>query len=148
MFASTISCLSWSVLSSSYWSGPALWYGSIVLALMAVMLGAQQVMFLPDNFDADAARDFRVRLMVRSSREKKRAAEVLEPRQSMLFAWQAPLMCLSCSVVFFHAGLLSVVVSPLARKREWGDEAKVCRILKSLGGVYLPGRGGELTAAL
>ena len=89
MFASTISCLSWSNLSSSHWSGPALWYGSIVLALMAVMLGAQQVMFLPDNFDGNAARDFRKRLMVRS-REKR--AE-LEPRQSMLFAWQAPLMC-------------------------------------------------------
>lgn len=133
MFASTISCLSWGVLSSSYWSGPALWYGSIVLALMAVMLGAQQVMFLPDNFDGNAARSFRKRLMVRSNREEKRAIELLEPRQSMLFAWQAPLMCLSCSVVFFHAGLLSVVVSPLARKREWGDEAKVCGVLKSFG---------------
>lgn len=42
-------------------------------------------------------------------------------------------MCLSCLVVFFHAGLLLVVVSPLARKREWGHEAKVCGILKSLG---------------
>ena len=128
MFASTISCLSWSNLSSSYWSGPALWYGSIVLALMAVMLGAQQVMFLPDKFDGNAARDFRRRLMVRS-REKR--AE-LEPRQSMLFAWQAPLMCLSCSVLFFHAGLLSVVVSPLARKPGWGDEAKVCGMMKFL----------------
>ena len=134
MFASTISCLSWSVLSSSYWSGPALWYGSIIFALTAVMLGAQQVMFLPDNFDANAARAFRKKLMVcgsssSSSREKRRAAELLEPRQSMLFAWQAPLMCLSCSVVFFHAGLLAVVIGPLARKREWGDEAKVCGIL-------------------
>ena len=132
MFASTISCLSWSVLSTSYWSGPALWYGSIVLALMAVMLGAQQVMFLPDNFDANAARDFRKRLMVRSSNREKRRGEDLEPRQSMLFAWQAPLMCLSCSVVFFHAGLLSVVVGPLVRKGEWGDEAKVCGLLKTL----------------
>ena len=130
MFASTISCLSWSNLSSSHWSGPALWYGSIILALMAVMLGAQQVMFLPDKFDGNAARDFRKRLMVRG-REKMRAE--LEPRQSVLFAWQAPLMCLSCSVMFFHAGLLSVVISPLARKPGWGDEAKVCGILKSLG---------------
>ena len=128
MFASTMSCLSWSNLSSSHWSGPALWYGSIVLALMAVMLGAQQAMFLPDRIDGNAARDFRKRLMVRS-REKR--AE-LEPRQSMLFAWQAPLMCLSCSVVFFHAGLLSVVVSPLARKPGWGDEAKVCGMMESL----------------
>ena len=137
MFASTISCLSWSVLSTSYWAGPALWYGSIVLALMAVMLGAQQVMFLPDSLDANAARDFRKRLMVHGGRrEKKRGAELLDPRQSMLFAWQAPLMCLSCSVVFFHAGLLSVVVSPLARKREWGDEAKVCGLLEHLGGCF------------
>ena len=132
MFASTISCLSWSVLSSSYWSGPALWYGSIIFALTAVMLGAQQVMFLPDNFDTNAARAFRKKLMVcgsSSSREKRRVAELLEPRQSMLFAWQAPLMCLSCSVVFFHAGLLAVVIGPLARKRELGDEAKVFGIL-------------------
>ena len=105
---------------------------------MAVMLGAQQVMFLLDNFDANAARTFRKRLMVHGGRrEKKRGAGLLEPRQSMLFAWQAPLMCLSCSVVLFHAGLLSVVVSPLARKREWGDEAKVCGLLESLGKSFL-----------
>ena len=113
MFASTISCLSWSNLFTSHWSGPALWYGSIVLALMAVMLRAQQAMFLPDDF---AARDFRKRLLVRS--REKRAD--LEPRQSMWFAWQAPLVCLSCSVVIFYAGLLSVVVSPLARKPDRG----------------------------
>ena len=105
-------------------------------------------MFLPDNFDGNAARALRKRLMVRSSREKEKRGELLEPRQSMLFAWQAPLMCLSCSVMFFHAGLLSVVVSPLARKREWGNEAKVCEILKSLEGFYFSGRGGELTGAL
>ena len=34
-------------------------------------------------------------------------------------------------MVFLHAGLLSVVVSPLARKPGWGDEAKVCGMMKS-----------------
>ena len=134
MFASTISCLSWSNLSSTHWSGRALWYSSIVLALMAVMLGAQQVMFLPDKFDGNAAREFRKRLMVRSKEKMSRAE--LEPRQSVLFAWQAPLMCLSCSVVFFHAGLLAVVGSPLAGKKGWGDEAKACGMLKSFGGEF------------
>lgn len=88
-------------------------------------------MFLPDDkvFDGNAtAREMRKRLMVCCSRREKVRGEV-QPRQSVLFAWQAPLMCLSCSVVFFHAGLLAVVVSPLVRKGGWGDEAKVCGML-------------------
>ena len=129
MFVSTIFCLSWSKLSSTHWSAPALWYSSIVLA---VMLGAQQVMFLPDNFDGNAVRELRKRLMVRSKEKMSRAE--LEPRLSVLFAWEAPLMCLSCLVVFFHAGLLAVVRSPLAGKKGWGNEAKVCGMLKSFGG--------------
>ena len=100
MFTSTISCLSWSNLSTTYWPGPALWYGSIILALISIILGAQQAMFMPDTVDAEAAQEFRRCHMANNGSEKRP-----EPRQIMLFVWQAPLMCLSYSIVFFLAGL-------------------------------------------
>ena len=121
MFTSTISCLSWSNLSTTYWPGPALWYGSIILALTSIIVGAQQAMFMPDTVDTEAAQEFRRRHIANNGSEKRP-----EPRQIMLFVWQAPLMCLSYSIVFFLAGLTSVVLSPLAQRPGWNAEAKVC----------------------
>lgn len=84
MFASTISCLSWSNLSTTYWSGPALWYESIILALTSIILGAQQAMFMPDTVDVEASQEFRRRHIADNGSEKRP-----EPRQVMLFVWQS-----------------------------------------------------------
>lgn len=108
MFASTISCLSWSNLSTTYWSGPALWYESIILALTSIILGAQQAMFMPDTVDVEASQEFRRRHIADNGSEKRP-----EPRQVMLFVWQAPLVCLSYSIVFFLAGLTWVINTTL-----------------------------------
>ena len=47
------------------------------------------------------------------------------PSHMVLFALQAPIMCLTYSIVFFLAGLASVVLSPVAKNPEWNSEAKV-----------------------
>lgn len=47
------------------------------------------------------------------------------PSHLVLFALQAPIMCLTYSIVFFLAGLASVVLSPLAQNPGWNPEAKV-----------------------
>lgn len=118
LFTSIISCLSWSNLSNTNWSGPAFWYAGIILALISIVLGAQQTMVLPDMQDDIDSINIRNRLM---------AANTPQPRPSriMLFVWQSPLMCLTYSIICFLAGLSSVVISPLVRQPSWNDEAKV-----------------------
>ena len=90
---------------------------------MAVILGAQQLIVISNSFSAatdNNALEIRGRLMVvdRSGRD--------QPSRVMLFVLQSPLMCLAYSILLFLAGLLSFVISPLALKPAWNDEAKVC----------------------
>ena len=49
------------------------------------------------------------------------------PSWALVLAWQGPLMFLSYSLVIFLIGLTTYVISPVARKREWDDDAKVGR---------------------
>ena len=112
-----IASLSWVTLSASHWSGPALWYMGIILALTAIVLGAQQTIVLPSEVDRDTALGVQQRLRVHGKEDT--------PRKNMLFISQSPIMCFSLSVACFLAGLSSVVVSPLAQSPLWGPEAKV-----------------------
>ena len=48
--------------------------------------------------------------------------------RNMLFIWQAPIMSLAHSVIFFLVGLISVVVSPFSKEIGWNEEAKVSGI--------------------
>ena len=50
-----------------------------------------------------------------------------QPSHMVLFALQAPLMCLTYSIIFFLAGLTSVVLSPLAENPGWNSDAKVSK---------------------
>ena len=93
-----------------------MWYGAIIFSLNAVILGAQQAMIISDFGDG-----------------KKQASERFKKRsrireRNILFVWQAPIMNLAHSVIFFLVGLISVVVSPFAKNIGWNDEAKVSRI--------------------
>ena len=58
-------------------------------------------------------------------REHASRMEQQQPSHMVLFALQAPLMCLTYSIVFFLAGLASVVLSPLAVSPGWNAQAKV-----------------------
>ena len=64
------------------------------------------------------------------SDDAKQASEKLRKRRkiwerNILFVWQAPIMSLAHSFIGFLVGLISVVVSPFAKKIDWNDEAKV-----------------------
>ena len=89
----------------------------IILALTAIVLGAQQTIVLPSEVDRDTALGVQQRLRVHGKEDT--------PRKNMLFISQSPIMCFSLSVACFLAGLSSVVVSPLAQSPLWGPEAKV-----------------------
>ena len=60
----------------------------------------------------------------------KQASEKLRKRRKIweryiLFVWQAPIMSLAHSFIHLLVGLISVVVSPVAKKIDWNDEAKM-----------------------
>ena len=99
-----------------HWSGPALWYAAIIFSLNAVILGAQQAMVISDLGDGTE----------QASERLRKRSEIKE--RNILFVWQAPIMSLVHSVIFFLVGLISVVVSPFAKEVGWNDEAKVSRI--------------------
>ena len=114
LFGATIASLSWPAVSTSHWSGPALWYAAILLALASIILAGQQAWLLPKSITTQTAEEYKRKLQ--------------SAHRLMLCAWQAPIMCLCYSIVMFLAGLTVVVVSPFATNRIWGDEAKVCSI--------------------
>ena len=141
-----LACLSWSTpLQKAHWSGPACWYAGIVLSLTAIVLGAQQTMYIPGaipspappkttsevTIDEDSALTFQKYLRRRPHSNEANGDSDGEgghgrkPRKYMLFVWQTPLMLFTYSVAFFLAGMSSVVLSPLvAQGVGWTDEAK------------------------
>ena len=93
-----------------------MWYAAIVFSLNAVILGAQQAMVIYDLGDASG----------QASEWLRKGSKIKE--RYILFVWQAPIMSLAHSVIFFLVGLISVVVSPFSKDLGWNDEAKVSRI--------------------
>ena len=92
------------------------------MALMAVILGAQHTMMLPEL----SAPTSNFLTICKKLRGKKSAKNDVRNGGIILFSLQAPLMCLAYSTVFFLAGLASFVISPLAMNPRWNAEAKVC----------------------
>ena len=81
---------------------------------MSVILGGQQAWLLPHSVSIEDAERYKEKLQ--------------SSRRRMVFASQAPMMCICWAIVFFLVGLTVVVVSPFAINRVWGDDAKVCSI--------------------
>jgi hypothetical protein len=135
MFASVTGCLSWTAVQTSHWSGPALWYSSIVYAIASIFLGAQQTLVLPDADSIDALAPDKIESMKQSFMSKGDLNP--QPSRLMLFVWQAPIMLLGCAVFSFLAGLCSVVLSPLARNRSWNEEAKVSNLIACISSINL-----------
>ncbi|KAI9653779.1 MAG: hypothetical protein M1831_005646 [Alyxoria varia] len=207
LFSSLVSALSWTTVQASHWSGPACWYAGIVWSLLAIVLGAQQSMVVPNACKSPGQLDMlRKKVMVgghgrgdamlgkrveseygsrnvtrwidRAKDALKREKEAEEkggkgggeeekgqehddhhrhhhhfhrnhdehdeehhqrprsqPSHMVLFALQAPLMCLTYSIIFFLAGLTSVVLSPLAENPGWNSDAKTTVLFLVASGV-------------
>lgn len=120
------SSLSWPAIINAHWSVSALWYTSLIFALLAISVGAQQLWLLPsvsDNartrFHDDGIRLFRDQLG--DMHTGKNA--------TMVFALQCPLMTFALSLACFVGGLLSLILSPLAMRHGWNDEGKVWNVI-------------------
>ena len=121
------------------------------LSLVAIVMGSQQLLILPNdkrqypvdkmaNHSASMSQQFSPNALTKHSSaleedDKTYLKAVLErlcttgdsdyPNKLHIFALQAPIMFLSGSVVFFLAGLCSVVFAPLAQNLAWDGNAKV-----------------------
>lgn len=121
MFASVVSCLTWEVVKDTHWSGPALWYASILFALASIFSAAQLSLVLPE---ANVARTFNEE-QVTAFKQSLADGNDATPSRTVLFAWQAPMMLLGHSVASYVVGLCVVVITPLARDHTWNASAKV-----------------------
>jgi hypothetical protein len=119
LFASIISCLSWNDLSTRHWTAPTLWYCSILLAITAVITGATQSLVL-DHVCPSSWQTVKACLA-----DQNRLTATPQPNGAMVFTLQYPMMCLSYSIVFFLAGLMSFVYSPVAQSWRWDEDTKV-----------------------
>ncbi|KAL9061135.1 MAG: hypothetical protein Q9162_000280 [Coniocarpon cinnabarinum] len=120
VFTSVTQSLSWPSVANANWSASALLYSSVVLAIAAVVVGAQQQRVLPSfvddahlNFNEKSLQLFRERLMFRDRKNR-----------SVVFALQCPLMMLSFSVLSFLAAMCSTIFGPLVVAIRWDDNAK------------------------
>lgn len=128
MFASVIGCLSWSTVADSHWSGPACWYTSLVFSICGVLTGAQQTLVLVSDDMIDHLTPTELQT-VKQSLASSIWGET-QPSSWVLFSWQVPIMLLCYAVLFFLAGLCSVVYEPLSRSLDWNNDSKVCRIFQ------------------
>ena len=143
--------MQWPGVQKGHWSATALLYASILLSLVAVVSGSQQLLVLPNDgrqYTRDSTGNSQPLPQQVLSEPSDRSERELEdpeklhllaiakrfrdirrgdrPNALQVFALQVPIMLLALAVVTFIAGLCSVVFAPLARQAVWDDNAKVC----------------------
>lgn len=123
MFASTVGCLSWPVVTTSHWTCPAFWYISIVFAVCSILTGAQQTLVLASDEAIDQLENSAIEDVKHSFTNQMSAEE--KPSAIVLFTWQVPIMLLCYCILTFMVGLGSAVYGPLARNLRWDGNSKV-----------------------
>ena len=126
--AAVIGCFSWATAVNEYWLGPAFWYSSLVLSILAILLSSSQA-FIFNALSEPTVEDYHnyLKLIITTSNENPSVNEELsvrnEPRLStnttfvpkwkMMFTWQCPMMFMAYSVCFYLGGLAIYVCTPL-----------------------------------
>ncbi|KAF2166951.1 hypothetical protein M409DRAFT_54712 [Zasmidium cellare ATCC 36951] len=152
------SCLQWPATQTGHWSAAALFYSSILLSLVAIVSGSQQLLLLPREkpqslfAQSSSTRNLAQQHILEEglvgdvhaeAEERAYLEKVVEvmcirrredrPNNLQVFALQMPLMLLSLAVVMFLAGICSVVFAPLARDLAWNGDAKTAVMFGVVG---------------
>ncbi|KAL8746583.1 MAG: hypothetical protein Q9190_001427 [Brigantiaea leucoxantha] len=159
--AAVIGSFSWEAVRESYWLASAFWYCSLGLAILGVMIAAQQVTILeilgvrrtqkgdPMLTTADVRRYLPLMLTQvhptqdgpRSSVDinmgPQREVQIGEwrPRWKMVFTWQVPVMFMSYSACLFIAGLTIYICTPLLRGEEWSPSSNIAVVYLAVVGI-------------
>ncbi|KAH7342726.1 hypothetical protein BKA65DRAFT_595791 [Rhexocercosporidium sp. MPI-PUGE-AT-0058] len=138
--AAVIGCFSWVPATNGFWIGPALWYSSLVLSIVAILLSSSQAFIFSalntPSVGLNSSGDFRRYLSLilvvppRAILPEGFHAESLRgcgPRWKMVFTWQAPMMLMAYAVIFFMAGLTVYVCTPLFNGEARTDGGKMTK---------------------
>ena len=165
--AATIGSFSWNAVVDAYWLASALWYSSLILSILGILLAAQQVAVLQllgkpptqadgaDPSDKADVRRFLPLILTEVRRQRPRGSRTgadpsdcdgdpigeWRPRWKMVFIWQCPSMFLSYSVCFYLAGLTLFVCTPLIRRDKWNTASNVS-VSRVVGAASLTGAAG------
>lgn len=141
--AAVIGSFSWTAAFDAYWLAPSLWYSSLVLSILGLLLSTQQisVLYLLDTEDAPSEPGSNkmdigryLPLMLTEVRQHSYPVELQRnmqeikkwrPRWKMVFTWQCPIMFMSYSVCSYLAGLTIYVCTPLIRGDGWNAGSNV-----------------------
>ena len=145
LFTTVASCLQWPSAQNGHWSAAASFYACMLFAFVAIVMGSQQLVVLPNERPRSSDEDFKTSTGLESKNRYDRELTDFETKYQqtiverlrdphyedrlnifLIFALQAPIMLLTLSVLAFLTGLCSVVFAPLADQPFWGDNAKVC----------------------
>ena len=150
----TIGSFSWNAVVDAYWLASAFWYSSLILSILGLLLGAQQVAVLQllgkpptqRNGGLSEKADVRRFLPLILTEVRPHGSHIdfacdsdsvgeWRPRWKMVFIWQCPSMFLAYSVCFFLAGLTLFVCTPLIRGDQWNTASDVS--FSRIAGVVL-----------
>ena len=128
------SSFSWNGVDNSYWLAPALWYCSLLLAILGILISSQQIAVLDILGLPHPTGDIRKSEEESTRKNIKRFLPLMlskdhlgqwQPRWKMVFLWQCGIMFLSYSVTSYLLGLTLYICSPLILG-QWGTQAYVC----------------------
>jgi len=136
-----IGSLQWTTPPDTYWLGPALWYCTLVLSILAMLLSSSQA-FIFDSLNVPteeegSPRDYRrylplilkcrTKVIVSLGEEGSTSRKVKEwiPRWRMVFIWQCPMMFMAYAVCFFLVGLTLFICTALINGEKSTGAAKV-----------------------
>lgn len=130
-----VSSLQWPSLSRAHWLVTAVWYGSLVLALFAVIL-AFHLSLLIAYYDIHLDRDGAIYNLLKGkatldkdSRGSQEEDNVEHPgNRAVMFVLQIPILLFSYAVLAFLSGLALLAIQPLWAESGWGNDSKVAMV--------------------
>lgn len=115
-FTSVVGALAWPRLETSHWAVSACWLSSLLLSIAATLSAAQQSLVI-EHLQETENSEFYGRDFWRDDNG--------DPKWSVIFTWQTPLMFLNYSLVLFFVGLTIFVCAPVLSKMKFDDDSKV-----------------------
>ncbi|KAF2258359.1 hypothetical protein CC78DRAFT_124606 [Lojkania enalia] len=133
----TLATITWECRTEPPWPVYALWYGSLVSGIFAVITSIQVKSMLDDLPDTE-----QLNANLSESELQRTQRAILRYRKRpgpshwiMLFIWQFPSMTMSYAWSTFLAGLTLYICTPFIHKEPWSDRHRIAIAYLVIGGI-------------